>query len=77
MPLRSLFFDVHEARRRTAGQTDDFSLWLENCGVCASLVAKLRAIDFYFLNLSQLRQEILAVFRQHVMEPAPMTRATA
>ena len=30
MSRRSLFFHVHEARRRTAGQTDDFSLWLEN-----------------------------------------------
>ena len=28
MPVRSLFFHVHEARRRTQGQSDDFSLWL-------------------------------------------------
>lgn len=64
MPLRSLFYHVHEARRRTGGQTDDFSLWLEACSVEPALVAQLRAIDFYFLNLSQLRQALLDVFRQ-------------
>ncbi len=75
MSLRSLFFHVHEARRRTAGGTDDFSLWLESCGADPPLVARLRAIDFYFLNLSQLRQEILDVFRQHLPEVALAARA--
>ena len=28
MSPRSLFFHVHDARRRTAGRSDDFSLWL-------------------------------------------------
>jgi hypothetical protein len=74
MSLRSLFFHVHEARRRTAGGTDDFSLWLESCGADPPLVARLRAIDFYFLNLSQLRQEILDVFRQHLLEVAAAAR---
>lgn len=67
--LRSLFYHVHEARRRTGGQTDDFSLWLEQCDAAPSLVAGIRAIDFYFLNLNQLRQELLAVFRQHSLDP--------
>lgn len=64
MPLRSLFYHVHEARRRTGGRTDDFSSWLEAWGVEPALVAQLRAIDFYFLNLSQLRQALRDVFRQ-------------
>jgi hypothetical protein len=64
---RSLFFHVHEARRRTTGQSDDFSLWLERFEVNPSLVARLRAIDFYFLNLSQLRQELVDVFGQQLL----------
>ena len=58
MSLRSLFFHVHEARRRTAGATDDFSLWLDDHEANPALVAGLRAIDFYFLNLSQFRAGI-------------------
>ena len=30
---------------------------------------KLRGIDFYFLNLRQLRHEIIQVFRQSLPEP--------
>jgi hypothetical protein len=62
MSLRSLFFHVHEARRRTGGRTDDFSAWLEIIGADEALVAKLRAIDFYFLNLNQVRREFVDVF---------------
>ncbi len=65
---RSLFYHVHEARRRGA-KSDDFSTWLEQRGTEPALVAKLRAIDFYFLNLNQLRQEIIAAFRHHLPEP--------
>jgi hypothetical protein len=68
IPLRSFFYHVHEAHRR-AKLTDDFSDWLEQYGADPSLVAKLRAIDFYFLNLSQLRGEIIQVFRQSMPEP--------
>jgi hypothetical protein len=76
MPLRSLFYHVHEARRRTAGQSDDFSLWLEKYGAAASLVTKLRAIDFYFLNLHQLRQTLLETFRHYIEEAPSIVRAT-
>jgi hypothetical protein len=74
MSRRSLFFHVHEAYRRTQGRTGDFSAWLEMCEADASLVAKLRAIDFYFLNLSQLRDELIAVFRQYMPEPTAALR---
>ena len=68
--LRSIYFHVHEARRRTAGQTDDFSEWLANYGADPLLVAHLRNIDFYALNLSQLRAAIQEVFRLHMtLEP--------
>jgi hypothetical protein len=69
MPLRSLFFHVHEAHRRTRGESDDFSLWLEGLGADASLVTTLRKIDFYFLNLSQLREAIVGAFRESSLYP--------
>jgi hypothetical protein len=71
---RSLFYHVHDARWRTAGETDDFSLWLETCGAEASLVAALRGIDFYFLNLSQLREALVEAFRHYVAEAPPVSR---
>ena len=77
LPLRSLFYHVHEARRRTAGRTDDFSDWLEQYGAAPALVAKLRAVDFYFLNLNQLRSEFIGIFRQHLSEPQAVMMVTA
>ncbi|MCU0870941.1 MAG: DUF5752 family protein [Pirellulaceae bacterium] len=68
MSVRSLFYHVHEARRRSGGATDDFSWWLETVGAEPSLVARIRGIDFYFLNLSQLRQELVQVFRQCLLD---------
>jgi len=68
LSLSSLFYHVHEARRRTAGRTDDFSDWLEQYGADLALIEKLRAVDFYFLNLNQLRGEFMNIFRQHLSE---------
>jgi hypothetical protein len=75
MSSRSLFFHVHDARRRTAGQSDDFSMWLEKCGVEASLVTAVRGIDFCFLNLSQLRQAMIEAFQHYVAEAPPVPRS--
>ena len=75
LSLRSLFYHVHEARRRTANRTDDFSAWLERQGTDPAMVAKLRAVDFYFLNLNQLRQQFADILRQYVSEPQPMMAA--
>jgi hypothetical protein len=72
MPLRSIFFHVHEARRRTSGQTDDFSQWLEACGAEPALVEHLRKIDFYALNLSQLRAAIQEVLQLHLAMPSEL-----
>ena len=63
---RSLFYHVHEAHRRTSPASDDFSDWLEGHEANPALVTRLRAIDFYFLNLGQLRREFLAAFRDHL-----------
>jgi hypothetical protein len=65
MSLRSLFYHVHEARRRTH-RTDDFSEWLEQYGADSALVKNVRAVDFYFLNLNQLRGALIEIFSSHV-----------
>jgi hypothetical protein len=64
---RSLYYHVHEARRRSMGKIDDFSRWLAGVGVEADLVHKLQAIDFYFLDLTQLRHELLSALQQQLL----------
>jgi len=76
LSLRSFFYHVHEARRRTGAATDDFSAWLEKHEADPALVAGLRAIDFYFLNLQQLRHEFVEVIRQ-CMPESPMAERVA
>lgn len=68
LSTRSLFYHIHEAHRRSQSATDDFSDWLEQREASQTLVNRLRAIDFYFLNLSQLRREILDAFREHLVD---------
>ena len=75
MSRRSLFYHVHDARRRTGGQSDDFSTWLEQSGAEPLLVAMLRGIDFYSLNLTQLRQTLLETFRHYIAEAPPVARS--
>ncbi len=75
MSPRSLFFHVHDARRRMEGRSDDFSMWLEQTGAEPSLVAMLRGIDFYPLNLSQLRHTLLETFRHYIAEAPPVARS--
>jgi hypothetical protein len=64
LPLASIFYHVHNARRRTGGRSDDFSLWLEQYGAEPALIARVRAVDFHFLNLNQVRSQIAEAFRQ-------------
>jgi len=37
----------------------------------------LRRIDFYFLNLSQLREALVEAFRHYVAEAPPVPRTVA
>jgi hypothetical protein len=76
MSSRSLFYHVHEARRRTPEHRDDFSLWLERSDAAKSLAARIRAIDFYFLNLSQLRLSLIEAFRHYLEEAPSISRIT-
>jgi hypothetical protein len=77
MSPRSMFYHVHDAHRRTGGQSDDFSRWLEQCGAEPSLVSALRGIDFYFLNLTQLRHAVAEAFQRYTAEAPPVARATS
>ena len=63
--------------RRSGGRTDDFSNWLECYGADPSLVARLRAIDVYFLNLYQLRDQMVEAFREHSPNPDVVLKASA
>jgi hypothetical protein len=75
MSPRSLFYHVHDARRRTGGHSDDFSMWLEQSGAEMSLVTMLRGIDFYSLNLTQLRQTLIETFRHYIAGAPPVARS--
>ncbi|HMF13078.1 MAG TPA: DUF5752 family protein [Gemmataceae bacterium] len=85
--LRSFFYHVHEAHRRHNDHdghqprndaSDDFSAWLEGLGAEESLVTSLRSVDFYFLNLGQLRSEFIEIFRHYLLpQPQVVARTTA
>lgn len=76
MTRGSVFFHVHEARRRSGGRTDDFSAWLEQRGAPPELVRRLQTLDFYFLNLNQLRQKLLEVLAEFLAEPSLIAEAS-
>lgn len=61
--VRSLFYHVHEAHRRRQPPSDDFSAWLDRYGADPAQTERLRKIDFYFLNMNQLRAELLEALR--------------
>jgi hypothetical protein len=69
IPRRSFFYHVHEAHRRRAPPSDDFSAWLAEFGADPALVERLRRIDFYFLNLKQLQQEFIDAFGHELNQP--------
>ncbi|HEY3933102.1 MAG TPA: DUF5752 family protein [Gemmatimonadales bacterium] len=75
--LPSIFFHVHEARRRSGNRTDDFSQWLADRAGEPEIVAAIRAIDFYFLNLIQLREELQRIFHQFMPDAPSVAGAAA
>jgi hypothetical protein len=77
LSLHSFYFHVHEAHRRSLERADDFSVWLEQAGVKGELIGRLRSIDFYFLNLNQLRAEFVQAFQQLMPEPEALASASA
>ncbi len=75
--LRSFFYHVHDARRRNPDRTDDFSNWLESYGADAALVGRLRKIDAHFLNLVQVREQMIEAFRDYHPSPQIVLKASA
>ncbi|WP_018864378.1 DUF5752 family protein [Thioalkalivibrio sp. ARh3] len=69
MPLSSVFYHFVDARRRTPDRTDDFSAWLAGFDrEHQELVDALADIDPYFNTLSELRDQLGALFRRHFGE---------
>lgn len=64
---RSLYYHFHEAHQRQ--ESDDISAWLERCGCDAEVVKALGAIDYYYLNLNQLRRQVLETLCSRMSEP--------
>ena len=67
VPLSSLYYHFHEARLRAPGDdSDDFSRWIEGQFGPHAIARRLRAIDFYFFSLDDLRSRILSVFDEEL-----------
>lgn len=68
MSLSSLFYHFIDARRRPRINRSDFSMWLDSCGGAYPDLARLiDEIDPYFTTLTDLRQEINAVFQRFLV----------
>ncbi len=56
----SIYYHFIEARRRTETSTDDFTAWLQTFeNAPKKLIDLLAEIDFYFFNLSELRETLI------------------
>jgi hypothetical protein len=62
----SIFYHFIDARRRLANDGDDFCLWLSGYnGQYEALCQDLSAIDPYFGNLSELREQLTSIFNRY------------
>ncbi len=60
----AIYYHFVEARRRVPGRSDDFSAWLANFGAEAEGLRRSFAhIDFYFLNLPELKTALVEAVR--------------
>ncbi|AEH44474.1 hypothetical protein Thein_0593 [Thermodesulfatator indicus DSM 15286] len=60
----SIFYHFIDARRRTENGVDDFRAWLSAFGEeYEKLSAKLASIDPYFFTLTEIREQLLNVFK--------------
>jgi len=66
LPVSSIFYHFIDARRRTEEGTDDFRAWLVGFKEDYSeLAGNLAEIDPYFSTLTELRDQLATVFREH------------
>ncbi len=62
MSQSSIYYHFVEARRRTDGHLDDFSSWLHGLPEETETFEQgLAGIDFYFLNLRELKRELVTL----------------
>ncbi len=62
MSLSAIYYHFVEARRRTPDRTDDFTTWLADLETKPEeLLRAFAHIDFYFLNLSELKDALVKV----------------
>ena len=72
MPLGSLFYHFIDARRRTDSAKDDFTEWLWAWeGNYRELGDKIAAVDPYFKSLTEIRQQLSALFANHLVSMTP------
>ncbi|NPB08842.1 MAG: hypothetical protein GXO17_00675 [Thermodesulfobacteria bacterium] len=65
----SIFYHFIDARRRTPERVDDFRAWLAAFSPrYDDLAARLATIDPYFLTLTEIRQQLTAVFEDYFGE---------
>jgi len=58
----SVYYHFVEARRRTGGRLDDFSAWLKDLPEeTKALEQAFAGIDFYFLNLRELKRALVQI----------------
>jgi hypothetical protein len=64
--LGSIYYHFIDSRRRTEGNRNDFSIWLEGFnGKYKGLIENLDNVDPSFTTLHELRQEINQVFNNY------------
>lgn len=62
----SIFYHFIDARQRLEGNTDDFRYWLDGFGeTYQALSAQLSELDPYFITLSELRDQLGALFADY------------
>jgi hypothetical protein len=65
MNLSSLYYHYVDARRRNNLHLDDFTVWLNSFGgKYEHIKAALAGVDFYFLNLYELKTHLLKVLEK-------------
>ena len=60
MSNSSIYYHFLEARRRTPDRVDDFTFWMQFLdNKPEKIINALSEVDFYFLNISELKQELI------------------
>ncbi len=66
LSVGSIFYHFIDARRRTPTGNDDFTEWIQGFGEEYTRLKKgIAAIDPYFTNLVELREELSCVFEEY------------